>query len=57
MLILKHVVAVPFVKTFFCKNGYKRIFLPGTVNFLSLATFRRSIQSVDFTDFLKCSLC
>ena len=31
-------------------------FLPSSVDFSSLATFRRSIQDIDFTDFLKCVL-
>jgi len=29
--------------------------LPSTVNFSFLAYFRRSIESVDFTDYLKCN--
>jgi len=30
--------------------------LPNTVNFSSLPSFKRSIESVDFTDFLKCCM-
>ena len=31
------------------------IFLPRTVHFSFLVSFRRTIESVDFTDFPKCS--
>ena len=43
-------------RNFFCRKSYSINvwnFLPSSVNFSSLATFRRSIQDIDFTDFLK----
>jgi len=54
---LNHVVAVPLVEIFFAERSINVWnFLPSSVNFSSLATFRRSIQDIDFTDFLKCGL-
>ena len=55
---LNHAVAVPLVETFFAERAINVWnFLPSSVNFSSLAaTFRRSIQDIDFTDFLKCGL-
>ena len=44
-------------RNFFAERAINvRNFLPSSVNFSSLATFRRSIQDIDFADFLKCGL-
>ena len=53
---LNHVVLVIFAVFFFAErvtNMWSS--LPSTVNFSTLASFRRTIHNVDFSRFVKCS--
>jgi len=54
-----------YIKARYCNNSHRHFFaervvniwncLPRTVDFSSLVSFRGTTESVDFTDFLKCS--